>query len=192
MVLSTGQFHQKGGTDVPVLDGGTGASADSTARTNLGVTIYDTATHDAHDHSSSAGVPAAEAFTSGVHAGTSHAGIPGVGGISIGFGANFATAGRWARVNGEADSVEVTGLSSLANAVVTKAGTSLTIGWDVTASGATMQIFKNNSGPHASFVLSALQGTATVAVSFLLGDRIALTLNTGTAPGIGQYQMLLS
>ncbi len=54
MARSLGQFHQKGGPDVPVLDGGTGASVDSTARTNLGITIFDETTHDALDH---AGVP---------------------------------------------------------------------------------------------------------------------------------------
>ena len=43
MVASLGSFHRKGGPDVPVLDGGTGASAAAAALSNLG---HGSANHD--------------------------------------------------------------------------------------------------------------------------------------------------
>lgn len=45
--------HKKGGPDIPVADGGTGASDDTNARTNLGVDLT-VASHGTLDH---AGVP---------------------------------------------------------------------------------------------------------------------------------------
>jgi hypothetical protein len=48
MVISVGAFHRKGGTDIPILDGGTGASVAATALSNLGG--LDTTAHDAITH----------------------------------------------------------------------------------------------------------------------------------------------
>ena len=47
MPLQVGRFHEKGGADVPVTDGGTNASDASNARTNLGISLYDITSHDA-------------------------------------------------------------------------------------------------------------------------------------------------
>jgi hypothetical protein len=56
MVISTNRFHEKGGTDVPVTDGGTNASTSAAARTNLGITVYDSTTHASLNHESIASV----------------------------------------------------------------------------------------------------------------------------------------
>jgi hypothetical protein len=51
MVVSISQYYRKGGPDdVAVTDGGTDDSTAAGARVNLGITIYDTATHDAESH----------------------------------------------------------------------------------------------------------------------------------------------
>ncbi len=51
MVVSISQYYRKGGPDdVAVSDGGTDASAVAGARTNLGITVFDSTSHDALDH----------------------------------------------------------------------------------------------------------------------------------------------
>ncbi len=57
MVASLGSFHRRGGTDVPVVDGGTGASAAAQALANL--SGLDIAGHAAINHAAILGVPGA-------------------------------------------------------------------------------------------------------------------------------------
>lgn len=65
--------HVKGGSDVPVTDGGTGGSDASTGLSNLGG--LDTAGHAVINH---AGIPGVGDLTVAAHSTTDHAGIPGV------------------------------------------------------------------------------------------------------------------
>lgn len=67
--------HVKGGTDVPVTDGGTGASAGSGALTNLGG--LSTASHAVLSHT---GIPGVGDLTTATHASLDHSAIPGAGG----------------------------------------------------------------------------------------------------------------
>jgi hypothetical protein len=67
--------HVKGGTDVPVADGGTGASAGAGALTNLGG--LSTASHAALNH---AGIPGVGDLTTAAHSALDHSAIPGAGG----------------------------------------------------------------------------------------------------------------
>ena len=61
MPLQVGRFHEKGGDDVPVTDGGTNASDATNARTNLGISVYDASTlgtaHASIDHTGLTGIP---------------------------------------------------------------------------------------------------------------------------------------
>ena len=66
--------HVKGGTDVPVADGGTGASVAATGLANLGG--LDTAGHATTNH---AGIPGVGDLTTAAHSSLDHTGIPGVG-----------------------------------------------------------------------------------------------------------------
>jgi hypothetical protein len=67
--------HVKGGTDVPVTDGGTGASAGSGALTNLGG--LSTASHAVLSHT---GIPGVGDLTTAAHVALDHSAIPGAGG----------------------------------------------------------------------------------------------------------------
>lgn len=67
--------HVKGGTDVPVTDGGTGASTGPNALTNLGG--LSTATHAVLSH---AGIPGVGDLTTAAHSALDHTSIPGAGG----------------------------------------------------------------------------------------------------------------
>jgi hypothetical protein len=69
--------HVKGGTDVPVVDGGTGASTGSGGLSNLGG--LDETAHDILDH---AGLTGVGDLTTAAHGSLDHSGIPGVGGGS--------------------------------------------------------------------------------------------------------------
>ncbi len=65
--------HVKGGSDVPVTSGGTGASDASTGLSNLGG--LDSSGHAVIDH---AGIPGVGDLTAAAHATTDHTGITGV------------------------------------------------------------------------------------------------------------------
>ena len=193
MVISAGEFHKKGGDDIPVADGGTNASVAATALSNLG--------HGSTAHAGISGVGNLHS-TSGLagtvnHATLSHTGIPGVGvtssDIVFGFGANLTTSGAWARVNGEGDSAELAGAGSRpeASVIVPKASTSITVTWNVTSTGGSIRVFKN--GPVAKIIsLSTTTGVVVDGtITFSQGDWLALGLS-GTAAGIGTYQVMLS
>jgi len=64
MAKSFGAFHEKGGDDIPVADGGTNASTAAAARTSLGISVYDQTTHDALDHDGLTGIPDSTTWTS--------------------------------------------------------------------------------------------------------------------------------
>lgn len=66
--------HVRGGTDVPVTDGGTGSSVAATALSNLGGLA--SADHTTLNH---AGLPGVGDLTTAAHGSLDHAGIPGVG-----------------------------------------------------------------------------------------------------------------
>jgi hypothetical protein len=66
--------HRKGGPDIPIVDGGTGASDGNTALTNMGG--LSGATHAVTDHSS---IPGVGDLSVGGHSTTDHSGITGVG-----------------------------------------------------------------------------------------------------------------
>jgi hypothetical protein len=66
--------HVKGGSDVPIGDGGTGASDAATGLSNLGG--LDVASHGSTNH---AGIPGVGDLTVAAHSSTDHAGITGVG-----------------------------------------------------------------------------------------------------------------
>jgi hypothetical protein len=70
--------HIKGGSDVPVTDGGTGASDAASGLTNLGG--LDSAAHAVVNH---AGIPGVGDLTTAAHLTTDHTGIPGIGGGMI-------------------------------------------------------------------------------------------------------------
>lgn len=67
--------HVKGGSDVPVTDGGTGASAAGTALTNLGG--LSAAAHAVLSHT---GIPGVGDLTTAAHAALDHSAIPGANG----------------------------------------------------------------------------------------------------------------
>jgi len=71
--------HIKGGPDVPVTDGGTGASSASTGLSNLGG--IDTSAHSSIDHT---GIPGVGDLTTAAHSSLDHTGIPGAGASLIG------------------------------------------------------------------------------------------------------------
>jgi len=78
--------HVKGGSDVPVTDGGTGASSGGAALTNLGGL-----SSSAHATVNHAGIPGVGDLTNVSHAALDHSGISGVGGVALGLGSGLGT-----------------------------------------------------------------------------------------------------
>jgi hypothetical protein len=144
--------HRKGGPDVPIVDGGTGASTGGAALTNLGG--LDEAAHDALDH-------------------TGLMGVGGGSGYSMTFGASFSP-GQFALVNGiayttgEASSHRTRGVAPFASSIKY-------IGYS--ASGAGFCNFHKNGGLVQGFAVNGQGSFPAALTAFAAGDYLEIDCN---------------
>jgi len=170
--------HVKGGSDVPVTDGGTGASAGAGALTNLGG--LSTATHATTSHS---GIPGVGDLTTAAHGSLDHSGIPGVGRSILGPWNDFQSAGNPLSLFTNPNYLVV---------VMPVAGTLETfIAHFVGGANASFQITVNGGVVSTSPETST--GTAhAIGIAVSVGDRVGINLLTYSVGGSAAYTASIS
>jgi len=113
--------------------------------------------------------------------------------IVLSFGANLIVAATdFARVNGQADDGATLGTTPTGQTVSPKAGTSITLAWNVATSGGFVRTYLNGATAGVAVSLGAAQGTNTQAITVAAGDRLAIQFESGTVPGNANFQLMIS
>lgn len=113
---------------------------------------------------------------------------------TIFFGATFtgAQTGSHCRVNGEADSSRQSALNEISEFIVPLAGTIVIFGFNTeTADATTDYRVVLNGTPGAVIELTGTNGTVVVSIAVAVGDRLAIEYDAGTAPGNGNFSLLI-
>lgn len=115
--------------------------------------------------------------------------------VVVSFGANLVVSGTdFARVNGQGDDVAVAAgaASPLRETVAPKAGTDLTLSWNVVTIGGDVRIFVNGSAAGVAITLSTNQGDDSQSIAVSANDRLAVKFESGTAPGNSNFQLTVT
>ena len=170
--------HIKGGNDIPVADGGTGASTGGAALTNLGG--LDSSAHALINHG---GIPGVGDLTTAAHSSLNHAGIPGVGRSILGPWNDFQSAGNPLSLFASPNYLVV---------VMPVAGTLETfIAHFVGGANASFQITVNGGVVSTSPETST--GTAhAIGIAVSVEDRVGINLLTYSVGGSAAYTASIS
>jgi hypothetical protein len=111
--------------------------------------------------------------------------------VILAFGANMTATSFFALANGDATQVQVSS-DQRARATSPKAGTSVTLAWNVGVSGGLVRLQRNGALVGSNITLSGTSGTNTQALATAAGDFWAIQYVSGTAPNQSNFQLMIS